>query len=289
MTSVLVVGAGVGGIAVAARLARRGCDVTVLEKTAAPGGRCNQIVQDGHRFDVGPSLFLLPQVYAQTYADLGERIDDHLDMRRIDPTYHIHFEDETELKLSADVSWMQDQLEAIEPGSFGGFLRYMAEGYRHLDIALERFLTTGQHFQYLKSFDPIHPRFSTGFNTVKEVLTFQNQRFRGQDGNSLRLSRVWYRFLPYPVYLMAVDGKLLFRGGAIKFGHAFIADNDKPLFFERMKPGNKDMGLKAGLEFDMGGSHIGDFLMQVVSACCLDTFRLFSCNCQNHGNVMRCK
>ena len=58
MTSVLVIGAGIGGIAVAGRLARRGYDVTVLEKNVAPGGRLNKLLQDGHRFDVGPSLFL---------------------------------------------------------------------------------------------------------------------------------------------------------------------------------------------------------------------------------------
>jgi phytoene desaturase len=153
VTSVIVIGAGVGGIAVAGRLARRGYDVTVLEKNAVPGGRCNQIVQDGHRFDVGPSLFLLPQVYAATYAALGERMEDHLDLKRVDPTYHIHFEDETVLQLSANINWMQAQLEAIEPGSFGGFLRYMAEGYRHLDIALERFLT--KNFYTL--FDQVNP------------------------------------------------------------------------------------------------------------------------------------
>ena len=72
MTSVLVVGAGIGGIAVAGRLARKGYDVTVLEKNAVPGGRLNKLLQDGHRFDVGPSLFLMPQTYAATYAALGE-------------------------------------------------------------------------------------------------------------------------------------------------------------------------------------------------------------------------
>ena len=54
MTSVLVIGAGIGGIAAAARLARAGYQVTVIEKNAQPGGRCDQIVRDGHRFDVGP-------------------------------------------------------------------------------------------------------------------------------------------------------------------------------------------------------------------------------------------
>jgi phytoene desaturase (3,4-didehydrolycopene-forming) len=115
MTSVLVIGAGIGGIAVAGRLARRGYDVTVLEKNAVLGGRLNKLLQDGHRFDVGPSLFLMPQTYAATYAALGESMEDHLDLKRIDPTYHIHFEDGTELKLSADINWMQAQLEAIEP------------------------------------------------------------------------------------------------------------------------------------------------------------------------------
>ena len=153
MTSVLVIGAGAGGIGVAARLARRGYDVTVLEKNAVPGGRCNKLVQDGHRFDVGPSLFLLPQTYAETYAALGQRMEDHLELKRIDPTYHIHFDDGSRLQLVADVHQMQEQLEGIEPGAFGGFLRYMAEGHRHLDVALERFLT--KNFYTL--FDQVGP------------------------------------------------------------------------------------------------------------------------------------
>ncbi len=153
MKTVIVIGAGVGGIAIAARLARRGYHVTVLEKNAAPGGRCNRLLQDGHRFDIGPSLFLLPQVYAETYAALGERMEDHLTLRRIDPTYHVHFEDGSKLELSADIHRMQEQLEAIEPGAFGGFLHYLAEGHRHLTIALDRFLK--KNFATL--FDQISP------------------------------------------------------------------------------------------------------------------------------------
>jgi phytoene dehydrogenase-like protein len=59
----LVIGAGIGGIATAARLARNGYQVTVLEKEAIPGGRTNQIVRDGHRFDIGPTLFLMPEIW----------------------------------------------------------------------------------------------------------------------------------------------------------------------------------------------------------------------------------
>src|SRR5215207_3535939 len=81
----LVIGAGIGGIATAARLAKNGYDVIVLEKNETPGGRCNQIVHDGHRFDLGPTLFLMPEVWEETFASLGERMSDHLELRRIDP------------------------------------------------------------------------------------------------------------------------------------------------------------------------------------------------------------
>jgi phytoene desaturase len=149
----VIVGAGIGGIATAARLARSGYDVTVLEKNAAPGGRCSQIVRDGHRFDIGPTLLLMPEVFAEAYASLGERMEDHLDLRRLDPTYRIHFDDGTKLALSADMNAMQSQLEAIEPGSFGGLLRYMVEGHEHYHVSLERFV--GRNFySYLDYFSP---------------------------------------------------------------------------------------------------------------------------------------
>jgi phytoene dehydrogenase-like protein len=50
----IIIGAGLGGLAAAARLARQGYHVTVLEKNAAPGGRCGQLIRAGHRFDTPP-------------------------------------------------------------------------------------------------------------------------------------------------------------------------------------------------------------------------------------------
>src|SRR5215472_7506802 len=109
----LVIGAGLGGIATAARLARAGYSVTVLEKNEAAGGRCSQIVRDGHRFDTGATLFLMPEVFAQTYAALGERMEDHLTLRRIDPTYRVRYEDGMEISLTSDLERLQAQMEAI--------------------------------------------------------------------------------------------------------------------------------------------------------------------------------
>jgi phytoene desaturase len=143
----LVIGAGIGGIATAARLAQNGYSVTVLEKNGTPGGRCGQMVRDGHRFDIGPTLFLMPEVFAETYSALGERMDAHLDLRRIDPTYRVRFDDGVQLALTSDLNSMQSQLEAIEPGSLDGFLRYLAEGNLHYHVSLKRFV--GRNFYSL--------------------------------------------------------------------------------------------------------------------------------------------
>lgn len=143
-STAIVIGAGIGGIAAAARLARSGYRVTVIEKTATPGGRCNQFTRDGHRFDVGPTLFLMPEVFAETYAALGARMEQELDLRRIDPTYRVRFDDGTEISLTSDMNAMQAQLEAIEPGSFGGLMRYLAEGHLHYHLSLKRFV--GRNF-----------------------------------------------------------------------------------------------------------------------------------------------
>jgi len=140
----LVIGAGIGGIATAARLAKNGYDVTVLEKNGNSGGRCNQIIRDGHRFDIGPTLFLMPEVWEETFASLGERMSDHLDLRRIDPTYKVHFDDGLQLQLTSNIGDMQTQLENVEPTAFTGFLSYLAEGARHYKLSLEKFV--GRNF-----------------------------------------------------------------------------------------------------------------------------------------------
>jgi phytoene dehydrogenase-like protein len=60
--TILVIGADIGGITAAAYLANNGFKVTVLEKNSTPGGRCSQLSRDGHRFDIGPTLFLIPEL-----------------------------------------------------------------------------------------------------------------------------------------------------------------------------------------------------------------------------------
>jgi phytoene desaturase len=136
-SNVLVIGAGVGGIAVAARLARQGYAVTVLEKNALPGGRVDRMTADGYTFDTGATIFVMPELYARAFADLGERMEDNLELRRIDPTYRLIFQDNSQLQLTSDLHEMQTQLEAMEPGSFGRMLRYLEEAEGHYRISTD--------------------------------------------------------------------------------------------------------------------------------------------------------
>ena len=136
--SAVVIGAGIGGITAAAHLAQAGMRVTVLDKHSQPGGRCGMLVRDGHRFDTGPTLLVMPLQYEAEFRALGASVHERLDLRRVDPTYSLVFDDDSQLALTSDQASMREQLEAIEPGSFGGFQRYVQEGGRHYGIVVEK-------------------------------------------------------------------------------------------------------------------------------------------------------
>ena len=135
--SVIVIGAGIGGIATAAHLAQQGQRVTVFEKNARPGGRCDRFSRDGHVFDAGPTLLVMPLLYEAEFAALGFSMGEMMELQRVDPTYHLVFDDNSCLELTSDMKRMRDQLERIEPGSFHGLLRYLDEGHRHYHVAIE--------------------------------------------------------------------------------------------------------------------------------------------------------
>jgi phytoene desaturase len=136
VTAAVVVGAGVGGLSAAIHLARRGVQVTVVEKNREPGGRVGQFSRDGHTFSTGPTLLIMPLLYRGEFDRLGVDMDEALGCARVDPTYDVVFDDGARLAMTSDLMAMRDQLEAMEPGSFGGFLRYIDEGRRHYHLAM---------------------------------------------------------------------------------------------------------------------------------------------------------
>jgi phytoene desaturase len=136
--SVAIIGAGVGGISAAIHLALHGLHVIVFEKNPHPGGRCDWIERDGHRFDTGPTLMVMHRVYEAEFAALGGSMSNLLNLQQVDPTYRLIFDDGSQLALTADMQSMRNQLESVEHGAYQGFLRYHDEGKRHYQQVMEK-------------------------------------------------------------------------------------------------------------------------------------------------------
>lgn len=99
MSRVAVVGAGVGGLAVAARLRVKGHDVTIFEQATTVGGKLATYRRDGFAFDTGPSLFTLPAVYRDLFLKTGAPLEEEVDLQPLDPAFGYHFSDGTRAVL----------------------------------------------------------------------------------------------------------------------------------------------------------------------------------------------
>ncbi len=146
----IVVGAGVGGLTAAMKLAHEGWRVELHEKLDVPGGRCGRIEGDGFRFDLGPTIMLMPFVFERTFASVGRKLSDYLQLVRCDPNYQVTFRDGATLTLTTELTKMREELERLEPGSFERYLRFLAKGRERHDVSLEHFV--GKHFDSVAEF-----------------------------------------------------------------------------------------------------------------------------------------
>ena len=127
--SVVIVGAGIAGMATAITLAKNGFDVSVFEKNSQPGGRCGQIVRDGHRFDIGATILLMPSIYRTVFESLGLNFDECFELKDLSTIYKLYFGNGEQMIFSKDDVIMKPQLEAMEPGSFIRYKAYIETGY----------------------------------------------------------------------------------------------------------------------------------------------------------------
>lgn len=154
---VVVIGAGVAGLATAALLARGGAEVTVLERHDQVGGRAGRWTADGFTFDTGPSWYFMPEVFEHFFALLGRDVADHLTLRRLDPAYRVFEEPSGDdaarvLDVVADAEANWRTFDAIEPGAGKAMREYAAAASESYRIALDHFLyTTFQRVDRLAS------------------------------------------------------------------------------------------------------------------------------------------
>jgi len=113
----LVVGAGVGGIAVSIRLAAAGHDVTVLERNPMVGGKMATLTEEGFTFDVGPSLLTLPDLFDELFRLGGTTLSDEVELVRLDPQIRYRWPDGSSLDVADDPARWMTNLEAFSSGS----------------------------------------------------------------------------------------------------------------------------------------------------------------------------
>ena len=228
--NVIIIGAGIGGIATAGYLSYRGYNVTLFEKNAYPGGRCGRYLKDGHRFDIGATFLMMPDVYREAFSAAGKSLTDEVNLIRVDPVYKVKFPGDKQILFTSDLASLQKQFEELEKGSYGRFLKLMSKGfniyeksmrlidrnfYRILDWSLIKypFLL----FRY-KAFHNQYRYISSYFRTweLRALFTFQNL-YLGQ--NPFSASGI-YLFLPF---MELADGVMFPEGGMHKIADSLLS------------------------------------------------------------------
>lgn len=156
-----VIGAGLGGLAAACTLAARGYKVVLFERNEWVGGKAAQLEGSGFRFDMGPTIVTLPSELRRVFTEAGRRMEDYLDMVRLDPQWRCFFEDGSLLDLVQNASAMATQLDQFAPGtgSGDGYRNFMKLSHRLNDISRRFFFDKPiggirDMFDFKTAFDP---------------------------------------------------------------------------------------------------------------------------------------
>lgn len=245
MKQVMVIGAGVAGLATAVRLQHAGYQVTLIEKESAVGGKMSQIRERGFAFDVGPTIVMMPDLYREVFSSCGRNPDDYIPMRRVEPMLTLNFPNAQPFQFSGDLVELTRTTEAISERDAEGYFAYLASIYKRYRIAKDHFITRSfrgpmdfynpkslYHGLRLKTLDDAYTSISRFVrdDRLKKALAFQTLYIGISpfDGPSLYtiipmielIYGVW--FIQGGMYQMAESMKRLFLelGGKLMLGTA---------------------------------------------------------------------
>lgn len=176
---VIVIGAGLGGLATALRLQFAGFQVTVLEKLARPGGRSNVIEEQGFRVDTGPTLLLMKDTFEETYQAVGQDLQQRLNLIQLDPHYRIYYHDGTYLDLFANMAQLAQEVERLEPGNRERMFRFFGEGAKKYELGMDFVLRNYSHLTDLAN--PTALTRLVGTHAYENMYKQVSQFFNGSD------------------------------------------------------------------------------------------------------------
>jgi len=131
----LVIGAGFAGLSAASFLAKKGWEVTIVEKNEMPGGRARKFEAEGFTFDMGPSWYWMPDVFEKYFGSFGKKVSDFYELQRLDPSYRVYFEKAT-WDLPANYEALQNLFESIEPGAANALDLFLAEAKYKYEVGV---------------------------------------------------------------------------------------------------------------------------------------------------------
>ena len=145
-----VVGAGMGGMAAAIRLAATGFEVEVFEKNPRLGGRVDRLEADGFAFDTGPSLLLMTDTYRELFRFAGRDLDDYVRLIPLDSDYRVTFGDGDSLTIRRTLPELIKEIERIEPGVTPRFYRFLEDACHKYRLGRSEFVE--RDFEAAKDF-----------------------------------------------------------------------------------------------------------------------------------------
>ena len=188
MKTAIVIGAGIGGLASAIRLAVKNYKVQLFEANSYPGGKLCQIQKNCFRFDAGPSLFTMPEKVEDLFTLAGKKTDPYFTYRQLNTICRYFYEDGMELTATAQIETFAAEVEKKMGIPKLKILRYLAQSqylYRHtghlfLEQSLHRWQTYASwktlrsilHLPFLNIFTTMHRANQTAFEDEKLVQFF---------------------------------------------------------------------------------------------------------------------
>lgn len=161
-----IIGAGVGGLATAARLAHKGYDVEIFEKLPECGGRAHIIEDKGFKFDTGPSFILMPDFFAEVFSYCGKNINDYLKFKTLDISYKIFYPDGDILTIHRDSNKTKEELKKFEKSAssaFDGFIKASGDIYKNVKPLL---------YKNFRPVDALNPGYWPLINKIEILKTY---------------------------------------------------------------------------------------------------------------------
>ena len=135
--NVLIIGAGIGGLAAAALLAKEGHSVEVIERNAEPGGRARVWETEGFVFDMGPSWYLMPEIFENFFGEFGKSVSDYYELMRLDPNYRIFFGADDIVEITADLEPNLQTFDSFEEGGATKLQEYLDKAKETYEYMME--------------------------------------------------------------------------------------------------------------------------------------------------------